>query len=192
LIEDIKRIQRSGLQVQGGFIVGFDSDTPSIFQRQIEFIQKSGIVTAMVGLLQAPFGTRLYQRLMHEGRLLGKFSGDNVDGRTNIIPKMGLEALQKGYRMVLEHLYSPRNYYARVRTFLSEYKPTRIRVQLNFEYILALFRSILRLGIIGRERIHYWRLFFWALFKRPRLFPLAINFTILGFHFRRVCDLHIH
>ena len=115
-----------------------------------------------------------------------------MDGRTNIIPKMGLEALQKGYRMVLEHLYSPRNYYARVRTFLSEYKPTRIRVQLNFEYILALFRSILRLGIIGRERIYYLRLFFWALFKRPRLFPLAINFTILGFHFRRVCDLHIH
>ncbi len=63
LVESVKRLQRNGLQVMGGFIVGFDSDTPSIFQRQIDFIQQSGIVTAMVGLLQAPYGTELYSRL---------------------------------------------------------------------------------------------------------------------------------
>ena len=113
LIEDIKRIQRHGMQVQGGFIIGFDSDTPSIFQRQIEFIQKSGIVTAMVGLLQAPLGTKLYQRLAEEGRLLGSFSGDNVDGMTNIIPKMNIQVLHKGYETVIRSLYAPANYYAR-------------------------------------------------------------------------------
>ncbi len=86
LLENVKIMQRAGLQVQGGFIVGFDSDTPSIFQRQIEFIQKSGIVTAMVGMLNAPPGTRLYERMRKEGRLIGLFSGDNVDGTTNIIP----------------------------------------------------------------------------------------------------------
>ncbi len=192
LIADIKRIQRSGMQVQGGFIVGFDSDTPSIFQRQIDFIQKSGIVTAMVGMLQAPFGTRLYQRMAGEGRLLGVFSGDNVDGMTNIIPKMGLDALHKGYKAVIEYLYTPKNYYARVKTFLLEYKLPTIKVPLDFQYIMALFRSILHLGIIGKERIHYWRLFFWTLFRRPRLFPLAINFAIIGYHFRQVCDLHVH
>ncbi|MEW6402347.1 MAG: B12-binding domain-containing radical SAM protein [Chloroflexota bacterium] len=191
LIEDIKRIQRSGMQVQGGFIVGFDSDTPSIFQRQIDFIQKSGIVTAMVGMLQAPFGTRLYQRLAGEGRLLGVFSGDNVDGMTNIIPKMGLDTLHKGYRAVIEYLYTPKNYYARVKTFLREYRLPNVKVALDFEYVLALLRSILHLGIIGKERLHYWGLFFWTLFRRPRLFPLAINFAILGYHFRRVCDLHV-
>jgi len=67
LVADVKRMQRAGLQVQGGFIIGFDSDTPSIFQRQIEFIQKSGIVMAMVGLLQAPPGARLYERLKGKG-----------------------------------------------------------------------------------------------------------------------------
>ena len=101
LIEDVKRIQRHGMQVQGGFIIGFDSDTASIFQRQVDFIQKSGIVTAMVGLLQAPLGTRLYQRLAREGRLVGAFSGDNVDGMTNIIPKMDWEALRAAVRVGL-------------------------------------------------------------------------------------------
>ena len=191
LIEDVKRIQRHGLEVQGGFIIGFDSDTPSIFQRQIEFIQKSGIVTAMVGLLQAPMGTRLYQRLAQEGRILGVFSGDNVDGMTNIIPRMNLEVLHKGYQAVVHSIYAPVNYYARVRTFLREYKATRITVPIDFEHILALFRSILRLGIVGKERLEYWKLFFWTLFRRPRLFPMAITFAIYGYHFRQVVDLHI-
>jgi len=191
LVEDVKRIQRSGLQVQGGFIIGFDSDTPSIFQRQIEFIQKSGIVTAMVGLLQAPIGTRLYERLMDEDRLLGFMSGDNVDGTTNIIPKMNIDILHKGYKTVINSLYAPKNYYARVITFLKEYKAPRITVPLDFQHVLALFRSILRLGILDKERIHYWKLFFWTLFRRPQLFPLAITFAIYGYHFRQVMDLHV-
>jgi len=191
LVEDIKRIQRNGMQVQGGFIIGFDSDTPSIFQRQIDFIQKSGIVTAKVGLLQAPIGTRLYERLKGEGRLLSAFSGDNVDGSTNIIPKMSLDVLQKGYKTVINTLYAPKNYYVRVRTFLKEYKAPKVLGTFDPEYILAFFRSIIRLGIIDKERRHYWKLFFWTLFRRPKLFPLAITFAIYGYHFRQVCDLHI-
>jgi radical SAM superfamily enzyme YgiQ (UPF0313 family) len=191
LIEDVKRIQRHGMQVQGGFIIGFDSDTPSIFRRQIDFIQNSGIVTAMVGLLQAPLGTRLYQRLAYEGRLEHAFSGDNVDGRTNIIPRMPLDVLQKGYRRVMQSIYSPANYYARVKTFLREFRPSKVTVPIDFQHILALFRSILRIGILGRARIEYWRFLLWVLFRKPRLFPLAVTFTIYGFHFRRVVDLHV-
>lgn len=191
LIADIKRIQRSGIQVQGGFILGFDSDTPSIFQRQIDFIQKSGIVTAMVGLLQAPIGTRLYERLKKEGRLRGIMSGDNVDGTTNIIPKMNMDILYKGYKTVINTLYSPKHYYARVKTFLKEFKAPKIYVPIDFEHFLALLRSMIRLGILDRERIYYWKLFFWTLFRKPKLFPLAITFTIYGYHFRQICDLHI-
>jgi radical SAM superfamily enzyme YgiQ (UPF0313 family) len=191
LIEDIKRIQRHGMQVQGGFIIGFDSDTPSIFQRQIDFIQKSGIVTAMVGLLQAPMGTRLYQRLAHEGRLVGAFSGDNVDGMTNIIPKMNLEVLQRGYRTVIRSLYKPANYYARVKIFLREFKPSDIKVPLDTQYILAFFRSIMRQGIVGKDRLEYWKFVLWALFRKPKLFPLAITFAIYGYHFRQVTEMHV-
>ncbi len=191
LVESVKQLQRAGLQVQGGFIVGFDNDSPSIFQQQIDFIQKSGIVTAMVGLLQAPLGTRLYERMQKEGRLVKEFSGDNVDGSTNIIPRMGLEPLREGYRKILEQIYAPHLYYERVLTFLREYRPPKIRVQLEPQYILALGRSIYQLGIRGVERVHYWRLFFWTLFRRPRLFPLAITFAIYGFHFRQVIELHV-
>jgi radical SAM superfamily enzyme YgiQ (UPF0313 family) len=191
LVESVKLLQRAGLQVQGGFIVGFDNDPPSIFQQQIDFIQKSGIVTAMVGLLQAPPGTRLYERLEQEGRLVNESSGDNVDGSTNIIPKMGLKLLREGYRKILSQIYAPKLYYERVLTFLREYQPPKIKVQLEPQYFLALWRSIYQLGICGVERVQYWRLFFWTLFHRPRLFPLAITFAIYGFHFRQVVALHV-
>jgi radical SAM superfamily enzyme YgiQ (UPF0313 family) len=191
LVESVKQLQRAGLQVQGGFIVGFDNDTASIFQQQIDFIQKSGIVTAMVGLLQAPPGTRLYERMRKEGRLVNEMSGDNVDGSTNIIPKMGLESLQEGYRKLLAQIYAPKLYYERVLTFLREYRPPQIRIHLDAQYILAFGRSIYRLGIRGVERVQYWRLFFWTLFRRPQLFPLAITLAIMGFHFRQVVALHV-
>jgi radical SAM superfamily enzyme YgiQ (UPF0313 family) len=191
LIECVKRIQRVGLQVTGGFIVGFDSDTSSIFQRQIDFIQKSGIVTAMVGLLQAPVGTKLYQRLKNEGRLMGHTSGDNVDGTTNIIPRMDLEELYAGYRDIMQHIYSPKLYYQRIKTFLREYKATKIENPLDFQHVLAFLRSSIRLGIFGKERFQYWKILLWTLFRRPGLFPLAITFAIYGHHFRKICDLHI-
>lgn len=191
LVESVKTLQRAGLQVQGGFIVGFDNDSPSIFEQQIDFIQKSGIVTAMVGLLQAPLGTGLYERMQKEDRLVNDFSGDNVDGSTNIIPKMGLEPLRSGYRKILNQIYDPKLYYARVFTFLREYKAPKVSAQFEPQYILAFWRSIYHLGVRGVERVQYWRLFLWTLFRRPRLFPLAITFTIIGFHFRQVAALHV-
>ncbi|MCX8117467.1 MAG: B12-binding domain-containing radical SAM protein [Desulfobacterota bacterium] len=192
LVEDVKRIQRAGLQVQAGFILGFDSDSPLTFRRLTDFIQKTGIVTAMVGLLQAPPGTKLYERLKQAGRLLDRLSGDNGDGTTNIIPVMNREVLGKGYREVLHYLYSPRTYYQRVKTFLREYHPPKIYFPLNFrglsENAYAFFRSMVRLGIVGKERFQYWKLFLWTLARRPRSFPLAIELAIYGFHFRKTTE----
>jgi radical SAM superfamily enzyme YgiQ (UPF0313 family) len=191
MVENVKRIQRAGMQVQGGFIVGFDSDKPSIFQKQIDFIQNSGIVTAMVGLLQAPPGTQLYERMKNEGRLLDQCTGDNVDGTTNIIPIMNFDTLREGYQSILDHIYAPAPYYRRVKTFLREYKAPKINTLPDIQYILAFPRSILRLGILGKERAHYWNLLLWTLFRRPTLFPLAVTLAIYGHHFRKVCQLHV-
>ena len=189
LVESVQRLQRSGLQVMGGFIVGFDNDKENIFQRQIDFIQQSGIVTAMVGLLQAPFGTQLYARLKQEGRLRDEISGDNADGSTNIVPVMDLAELQDGYRAILRTIYSPKHYYERVRTFLREYTPSQAPVSLHWEEIYAFFRSIYLLGLIGKDRKEYWRLFFWSLFRHPSKFAMAITLSIYGFHFRKVSEL---
>ena len=186
LVADVKRIQRAGLEVQGGFIVGFDHDTPTIFQRQIEFIQKSGIVTAMVGLLQAVPGTKLHQRLDRQGRLLGHTTGNNVDGTTNFIPQMNRETLCQGYKSLMEYIYSPGPYYQRIRTFLREYRAPRISGPLNWRYLMAFGHANLRLGVLGRERFHYWGLLIWTFFRRPSHLTLAVTLSIYGHHFRKI------
>ena len=188
LVADVKRIQRAGLQVQGGFIIGFDSDTPAIFARQVEFIQKSGIVTAMVGLLNAAPDTKLYARLQREGRLLGEMTGDNVDGTTNFVPRMSAETLHAGYRDVLRRLYAPGSYYRRVRTFLREYHPPRVAIALDWRNTWAFAYSSLRLGVIGRERFHYWHLLLWTTVRRPALLRVAVTLAIYGHHFRRTAE----
>jgi len=189
LLASVKKIQNHGLQVMGGFIVGFDSDPLSIFKSQISFIQKSGIVTAMVGLLMAPPETRLYKRLKKENRLLPGGSGDNTDGSTNFIPKMGYETLVNGYRHILDTIYSPKPYYERVKMFLKEYKPQGKRKgRLSLLYIRALIRSMWFLGIKETGRRYYWKLFVSTLLKKPKVFPLSITFAIQGFHFRKVAE----
>ncbi len=192
LAESVKKIQKFGMQVQGGFIVGFDMDPLSIFDRLTAFIQETGIVTAMVGLLNAPRGTKLYQRLMKEGRLLNAFTGDNTDFSMNFIPKMNREALINGYKSIVNKIYSPKEYYARVKNLLKDFKPPQAKVfRANFSDIKALFKSVVLLGVVGKERIYYWKLFFWSLFTRPKLFPLAITFSIYGFHFRKIFEEQI-
>ena len=191
LIESVKRMQRHGLQVMGGFIVGFDSDTSSIFQRQVDFIQNSGIVTAMVGMLQAPFGTQLYARLQKENRLVSEMSGDNGDGTTNIIPRMDLDELTAGYLDIIRKIYSPELFYRRIRTFLEEFNPRKMPVTISLNEVVALLRTVIQFGLLGRERKQYWQLFWWVLLNSPEKFPMAITLTVYGYHFRRVSELHI-
>ena len=190
LVECVKKIQAFGLDVTGGFIVGFDNDPPSIFTRQIEFIKNSGIITAMVGLLNAPRNSKLYKRLKSENRLLKECTGDNTDFSINFIPQMDLGRLLEGYRTVIKELYSYKPYYERVTAFLKA-KKIEAGKKLRFRptYIKAFFQSVVVLGIKDRGRLYFWKLFFWSLFKRPRVFALAITYAIYGFHFRKIFNI---
>jgi len=189
LVSSVKKLQRKGIVVSGGFIVGFDNDSPNIFKQQINFIQNSGIVTAMVGLLNAPSGTTLFNRMKSENRLLNIMSGDNMDGSMNFVPKMNYQKLIHGYKEILDTIYSPKEFYNRVKTFLQEYdRPFKTPQKLKFHHIQALFRSMWRLGIVEKGKRYYWKLFMFGLFKHPKKFPLAITMAIYGFHFRRVSE----
>ncbi len=195
LVASVKRIQNYGLQVQGGFILGFDNDPDSIFKSMINFIQGTGIVTAMVGLLNAPPETRLYQRLKKENRLLDNtnISGDNTDCSMNFIPKMDREMLINGYRHIMSTIYSPKEYYRRVKILLKEYKPQRTKrlSQIRFWHIRAFIRSMWFLGVKERGRRQYWRFFVSTLLRHPRSFPLSMALAVYGSHFRTVARKYI-
>lgn len=186
LEESIRKIQQAGLEVLGGFIVGFDSDPPSIFEQQIRFIQRIGVVTAMVGLLHAVPRTPLYLRLKEQGRILMGSTGNNTDGTLNFIPKMDVQLLIDGYRQIIDTIYSPKQYYERTITFLKGYQPCLKGQRLNARDIRAFVKSLFILGIFAKERTYYWKLLTMTLFKYRKSFPQAISCAIYGYHFRRV------
>jgi len=188
LLECVKKIQKFGMEVQAGFILGFDTDNVSVFDRMIKFIQESGIVTAMVGLLNAPRGTALYRRLKSENRLLNPSSGNNTDFSINFVPKMKLQDLLNGYQRVISSVYSNKRYYERILKFLKNYQPQRkAKQRFSFSDIKAFIRSIWCLGIWDKGRFHYWKLIFWSL-RSPLYFHMAVTLAIYGFHFRRLFE----
>jgi radical SAM superfamily enzyme YgiQ (UPF0313 family) len=196
LMASVKEIHNHGLEVQGGFIVGFDSDPASIFKNQINFIQNSGIVTAMVGLLNAPRGTKLYQRLKRENRLVqNDMSGDNTDGSMNFVPKMKKETLIAGYKHILTTIYAPRQYYDRIRNFLAEYRPQRPKgkgvERLQGYQINAFLKSLWLLGIKEKGRLEYWRFLIITFFQHPRHLPIGVYMAIYGYHFRKVVEKYV-
>lgn len=190
LLQDVRAIQNEGMLVSGGFILGFDSDTPSIFDQQVDLIQEGGIVWAMVGLLNAPKNTRLYKRLKEENRIGTEVTGNNTDFSMNFIPGMDREELLRGYRLVLQNTYSFKPYYNRVRTCLLNLKQSnRRRIQIDSYFLLAFLKSISVMGIREKGREEFWKILFWTLWKRPRLLPYTIMFTICGYHFRKLYEI---
>lgn len=190
MLQNVKQIQKAGLQVSGGFIVGFDSDTVSVFQRQIDFIQKSGIVSAMVGLLNAPKNTRLYQQMEDENRLTIDATGSNTDFTMNFTPKMDNQKLLDGYQYIIDSIYNQKPYYQRIREMLRNYSPTKTNNStIDFNRIKAFFKSIIVLGLIKKGRFEYWKLMVWTLLKKPRLLAEAITFAVYGYHYRTIYGL---
>ncbi len=185
----IQKMQSHGFDVQGGFIVGFDNDKPTIFKRQFDFIQETGIVTAMMGILNAPRGSALYERMRREGRLIGETTGNNVNISTNFIPKMDPRTLIEGYKKLISALYSPKNYYERLKKFLSVYKlPKLSRPKIDFNDVRAFLRSTFYIGFLGKERKEYWKMLLWSIFKKPKYFSTVVAFAIYGFHFRKIAE----
>jgi radical SAM superfamily enzyme YgiQ (UPF0313 family) len=187
MVAAIKKLQAAGIQVLGGYIVGFDSDDEGIFQRQIKFIQESGVVTAMVGLLNAMPKTKLWKRLQAENRLRFDVTGDNTDGTINFIPTMDRETLIEGYRKIVRTIYSPRFFYRRVCKFLEYYKPRR-KSYMQDHTIKVFLKSVFYLGIVGNgiSQWYFWKMLCKSLLFHRKLLPDAVTLMIFGHHFRKV------
>jgi radical SAM superfamily enzyme YgiQ (UPF0313 family) len=184
----VQTLQQAGLEVMGGFIIGFDADPPDIFARQYDFIQRTGVVTAMVGLLTALPQTDLYRRLTREGRLLAETRGNNTDAALNFITRLNPEVLVSSYKELMRKLYSPRPYYRRIRTFLRNFEPGGPSARLSGADVRAFLKSLWVLGVWNKGRRGYWGLFWWTLLSRPRKFQAAMELSILGHHFRTVAN----
>jgi len=187
LFDSIEKIQRAGIEVSGGFIVGFDEDEADIFERQISFIQKAGIPMAMVGILGALPDTQLYKRLKRENRLKKEsgFSGNNTHNlRMSFIPIMNENTLIKGYKKIISEIYDPKKYFERCYTFLRRLPKSRSQRngKIDLLQLRALFLSLFR-QIFSPYSKYYCKFLLKVILHRPSFFPLAIELSIKGYHF---------
>jgi radical SAM superfamily enzyme YgiQ (UPF0313 family) len=178
----VKLIQSYGIEVMAGFIVGFDSDPPDVFERQIQFIREAAIPLSMVGLLTALPNTQLWRRLKTEGRLLKESLGSNTILDLNFIPKMDIQQLVTGYQRILQTIYSPGEYFERVLAFLSQLG-TAARAPLVFSDVMAVFRSFWRQGFRSDYRKEYWKFILQAAHRHRQHLDKALTLAIMGHHF---------
>jgi radical SAM superfamily enzyme YgiQ (UPF0313 family) len=192
LLDSVATIQSYGMQVMGGFILGFDTDQDDIFDRMVEFIQESGIPVAMVGLLQAMPGTQLFRRLRKEGRILNTGFGDNTSDTLNFLPHMDAAKLVEGYRSVLRRIYACDAYYERVKLYLSRTQtPHGNRTHgerktgqkwLTRGNARAFVTSIVRQGVFSRQRWSYWKFMLSVATQYRHSVGAAMTLAVMGYH----------
>jgi radical SAM superfamily enzyme YgiQ (UPF0313 family) len=198
LLDSVAVIQSYGMQVMGGFILGFDTDREDIFDRMVEFIQKSGIPIAMVGLLQAMPGTQLFRRLGKEGRILNAGQGDNTDDKLNFLPNMDATLLVEGYRSVMKRIYSSGAYYERVKLYLSRTQPKPKKRAAGERHshqqwltranARAFVTSILRQGVFSRQRWSYWKFLVTVATRYRHCIGAAMTLAVMGYHLQVITD----
>jgi radical SAM superfamily enzyme YgiQ (UPF0313 family) len=182
----VEKLVRAGLEVMAGFIVGFDADDESIFERQYEFISRSPISMAMVGLLTALPSTQLWRRLAAEGRLLHEGEGDAAY-HPNFVTRLPADALVAGYGRLLAALYEPSAYFRRALRSLElqrDLPAPRYRRPVRFS-IAAVARSLWRQGARSPYRRAYWKFLARALRTAPRRLSRAMALAIHAEHFIR-------
>jgi radical SAM superfamily enzyme YgiQ (UPF0313 family) len=192
LLDSVKKIQSYGMEVMAGFIVGFDNDPVDIFQRQIDFIRRSAIPLAMVGLLNALPETQLWKRLDREGRLLGEASGNNTVCTFNFKTRMDAAVLIQGYQSIMRTIYSPREYYERVllslrRTAQEFSEPQHYNL---ISSLTSLSRVLFRLGVLDRERKEFWRFFSRSVVKHRDRLAESLRLAAMGYHFRKLSEAY--
>ncbi|MDO8517142.1 MAG: B12-binding domain-containing radical SAM protein [Nanoarchaeota archaeon] len=184
--ESIKRIQNAGLEATGGFIIGLDGEKPEVFDQLYNFIQTSGIVVPMSGLLTVLKGTNLYNRLVKEDRMITESTGNNTHNLAfNFKPQLDERFLIEGYKKLLQKLFEPKNYYERCRILQDNIGEINTRNRMNLEGLTAFAKS-LNNHLVSRGGFEYLKYITRTAIKNPRYFPEAITHAIKLEHFREI------
>jgi radical SAM superfamily enzyme YgiQ (UPF0313 family) len=184
LRENLQCLMHHGFQVRASFIVGFDQDPSSIFEEQILFIQTSGIGFPLVSMLAAPRGTALFERLEKENRVRPEFEENSGYYSTNFEPKMGLTRLLRGYKQIVDTIYSPASTFQRLGVFFAHYRPPRMKpVRFHWHDLRVIARCLWVLGIRDPGRIYFWKLLgrHW---KNNQTLPVALGLWMMGLSVR--------
>ncbi len=186
-VESVRRIQKAGLEVMGGFIIGSDGAKANASEELFEFIQEAGIPIAMPGLLTAVRGTDLYERLSKEGRIRGDSTGNNTHLLGfNFIPEQDERTILEGYKGLISNLFDPKNYYARCRTLQENREPRYQHNRASPEGIMAFVKSLGLLFAPGG--LEYARHVFGTAVTNPKQFPEAVTQAIKLSHFKKITD----
>jgi len=193
MLAAVRRIYAAGVDILAGFIVGFDRDTPKSFDQQRRFIERSGIMVAMVGLLTALPKTPLFERLKREGRLVeGAAAGDNTQARSNIVPKnMTAEQMSAGYKWLYAELLSDRAIARRIRNKLAHFGSPPLTRKERLGEATAIVLRLLWRGIAPGGPARAWHFVRSLPLKRARLLPLAVNDWIAGLSMRRFAERNL-
>ncbi len=181
IMDNINLLHTKGFIIWGGFIVGFDTDDESTFQRQINFLQASGIPLPIVNVLKAPPGTELYERMKKENRLSKDFAF--AEGDTNLIPIMGEKALFEGYLQVIDAVYQPKNALKRIKQFFRTYSyPSnnlKIPTKYSWKEVNVLYKTLYRVAVTSKVRPYFWNLLWWTIWNKPKYTEKALLYGVL-------------
>jgi radical SAM superfamily enzyme YgiQ (UPF0313 family) len=195
-IEDaVGKFLSYGIVSNGGYIIGFDSESSQIADNMINSIQKSGICMAMIGLLYALPNTQLTRRLASEGRLfhnasrtIGKSDIDQTTSGLNFVTRISRVEILRNFIRIIEAIYDPSNYYKRVIFTGLNIRP-HYRHTPNFRTQLIKMRSFLRVckreGFNSTTGFNYWKMFFTVIFRNPRGIEAAVNLAAMFIHFHK-------
>lgn len=191
-LDNIKKLHQAGFIISAGFIVGFDTDKPTIFKQQVDFIQQSGIPLPIVNILKAPPGTELFEKIKSQGRLSREFAF--AEGETNIIPVMNEKMLFDGFVELINNIYTPKKSYERLIQFFTTYKHPKITVKVPSKFrmkdLKMVLRIVLLLGIKDPNRKYFWKLIFWTLKNNRKFLDKAVFYGIMIHQMHQTC-IHI-
>jgi radical SAM superfamily enzyme YgiQ (UPF0313 family) len=195
-IEDaVGKFLSYGIVINGGYIIGFDSESRQIADNIIESIQKSGICMAMIGLLYALPNTQLARRLASEGRLfqqasrsIGEWDIDQTTSGLNFVTRISRTEILRNFIRIIGTIYDSSNYYKRVIFTGLNIRP-HYRHTPNFRTQLIKIRSFLRVckkaGFNSTTGFYYWKMFFTVIFRNPKGIEAAVNLAAMFIHFQK-------